>query len=175
MKTFSTTDKMKTDSLFIAALPAISNIMVREWPEEAPLFTFASGFESDVKSIRNFCANRNIFDKAREYSKGRWDVVVLLNTPLFLYYLRAILLSMIRYPKSAFTRVLLGRVFDRYSASITKDEALAAGRTVDYLHSKGVSADDLRKQFANAGAKRSDRRRLSSDSSRLGEGGLRCL
>jgi len=91
----------------MAALQAISNIALRVWPEDAPLYVFHESFESDIALVKAFCRDRRRFGRSSRAMVDRWEAVNYLSKPVFAYYLPAVLLAMIQHPRSPLTRIML--------------------------------------------------------------------
>ena len=134
--------KIQNDARFMAALHAISNIELRAWPEDAPLYVFHESFESDIAMIKVFCKDRRIFGRNSRAIDGRSYELILMSKPVFAYYLPAVLLAMIQYPRGPLARAMLaGRLYSEGGFTSAELEAIEA--VANCLAEHGTTRDAI--------------------------------
>ncbi len=137
-------ESKSSDLRYIEALRSISNIALRPWPEGQPLYTFSDSFETDVRNIKKLCARRNVFAWTSEYFVKKYDIVNYLNGPIFLFYLPAVLLAVLRYPKSSLATILLIGQFERNRHQFSEAEQKAVDQVIEFMEGRGVAVDEIR-------------------------------
>jgi len=135
------------DSKKLKALAAIGAIVLREWPVNERLFVFHESFESDARLVVAFCRDRRVFGRNSKQLIRKWEAVNYLHTPIFLYYLPAVLLAMLEHPKSQFCQILLIGQLARSEEVLSPEERVAAREVRACLEESGVTVEAIWKRI----------------------------
>lgn len=137
----------------LSSLKLIARIQLRSWPSDAQVVTFHDSYESDAAMVRRFCKNKTVFGRTSRYFVTRWDIVNYLSPDHFMFYLPAILLAMLEYPKSQLSSFLISSRLYREQEKFSKAEKAAVKGVELCLAVQGITRESVLRDVAEGKAK----------------------